>query len=158
MSDNTLTQMIDQLVLEKTVSLDALNAINGLKSKAQQLEDQLNVAHQRHERDEKTIGGLHDRIKAIEEQFSFTSGLLKQREEQIKSMQAQELAGTKAVAELKGFTAAMEMVFKPAAVREQIQRNVAVPVTGSPGGNGGYPTPGFVTSATESEVITRTQE
>ena len=47
------------------------------------------------------------------------------------------------------------MVFKPNAVRESVQRQVAKPVEGHPGGNGNYPTAGYLATGQETETITR---
>ena len=64
-----------------------------------------------------------------------------------------EAAKHKAVAE--AWQGAMAMVFKPNAVRETVQRQVAIPIAGHPGGNGMSPSAGWVSQNNENETITR---
>lgn len=155
---NKLTEMIDQLVLEKTVSLDALNAINKLKEEAARLEGQLKSAYEQHDRDTKRLGDLQGELRVSQEQHLHVASLLDGAQKKILEIQKIELEGKEAKAELKGFREAMQMVFKPSVVRETIHKTVPVAVEGNPGGNGAYASPGFVTLHPESGTIERTAE
>lgn len=155
---NKLTEMIDQLVLEKTVSLDALNAINELKRHAQILDDQVKERDRLHMEDAETIRQLRDQISEMNVQHQSIVKMLEQERQRVEGMQQAEQQGKEAKAELKGFRDAMQMVFKPSVVRETIHKTVPVAVEGNPGGNGAYASPGFVTLHPESGTIERTAE
>lgn len=149
---NTLTEMIDQLVLEKTVSLEALNSINALKQQAILLEGQLKAADEKDERSRKQIGELAGLSAERAEQISQLNEKIKQLENVLGQAHKTELEGKEAKAELKGFTSAMQMVFKPSVVRETIQKTVPV---GVPGGHGA---PGWVSKEQETGTVERSAE
>lgn len=157
MSDS-LTQMIDALVLEKTVSLDALNAINALKQQAALLDGQLRAADDRQMKDAALIRELRDQIADLSNQHKQVVALLDQANKRVEAATKVEQEGKDAKAELRGFINAMQMVFKPAVVRETIQKTVPLAVEGNRGGNGSYSSPGFVTQSTETGTIERSAE
>lgn len=155
---NKITEMIDQLVLEKTVSLDALNAINELKRHAQILDDQVKERDRLHMEDAETIRQLRDQINDLNLSHQNVAQMLDQERKKVEHALKVEQEGKESKAELKGFREAMQMVFKPSAVRETIHKTVPVAVEGNPGGNGSYASPGFVTLHPESGTIERTAE
>ena len=88
------------------------------------------------------------RISKLEKRVNEMTDTAKRGEEAIYAAEKH-----KAVAE--AWQGAMAMVFKPNAVRETVQRDVAKPVDGHPGGNGYSPTGGYLATGKESETITR---
>lgn len=154
----TLIEMIDSLVLEKTVSLEALNAINALKAQASELETQLKQADYRLEHQQNTIQELRSEIRTLEGTIASQNTALDQQATRLKSAESIQREGMEAKAELKGFVSAMQMVFRPSVVRESIQKQVPVPVEGNPGGNGYSPTSGYVAQGNVSGVVERSAE
>lgn len=149
---NKLTEMIDGLVLEKTMSLEALNAINALKAQATLLEGQLKAADEREERLKKRIEELSATVLGKQSEIAQLAMKLDAFEKASERSAKAEREGHEAKAELKGFTAAMQMVFKPSVVRETIQKQVPVPVAGG----GTYA--GFIDSRTETGLVERSAE
>lgn len=149
---NKLTDMIDGLVLEKTMSLDALNAINALKAQAVMMEHQLKESDAREERSKKSIELLKADLSEQRAHNLKLTETIAALDRKIVSIEKAEREGHEAKAELKGFTAAMQMVFRPSVVRETIQKQVPVPVAGG----GTYS--GFVDVRTESGTVERSAE
>lgn len=151
MTTNSLTEMIEGLVLEKTVSLEAINSINALKQRAAELDQALAASKAREESLWQTLRNKDEQLTQINEHLS------QLRHQEVKMAQSLEAAknaeqkGLEAVAELKGFTSAMQMVFKPSAVREVIHKSVPVSV------NGGQHM-GFVAAHPEATVAERHAE
>jgi chromosome segregation ATPase len=150
-----LLSQIDDLVASHTFGLDALEGIKKIKDSL----DAVTV-----ERD--TLRGRYDELlKTNRDQ----SALLNQQRLEIEGLNSRIAAmqksaedGKKAVYEAEKhkavadtWQAAMNMVFKPNAVRETVQRQVAKPVDGHPGGNGYSPTSGYLATGNESETVTR---
>lgn len=150
-----LLQQIDDIVASKTFGLDALEGIKKIKDSLKATLDERDALQKRYDGLYETNGRQSDEIQRLTARVA----------EQTKELQgARELAAKgqeaifhaekhKAVAD--AWQGAMSMVFKPNAVRETIARNVVKPVAGSPGGNGSYPTPGFLVDGKEYETITR---
>ena len=148
---SNLTEAINKLVEEKTFSLDALEAIRGLRDKAEAMERENNLLKVQ----VADLRADHDGLKA--ENAALTSDLtvFKSREA---SIRAKEIEAYDAKAEAKRqqaiadtFREAMGMIFKPNTVREQVQRNIPV---ASPGSNGSA---GYVSNYPESSVVERTE-
>lgn len=158
MTAETLNKAIESIVLEKTVNLDAIQAINALKQRAAEIDQALAASKAREESLWQTLRNKDEQLTQLNEQ------LVQLRHQEVKMAQSLEAAknaqqkGLEAVAELKGFTNAMQMVFKPSAVREVIQKRVPVPVPGNPGGNGTYPSAGFVLESSETGAVERHAE
>lgn len=151
MTAETLSQAIEAIVLEKTVNLDAIQAINALKQRAAELDQALAASKAREDSLWQTMRNKDEQLTQISEQLS------QLRHQEVKMAQSLEAAknaqekGLEAVAELKGFTNAMQMVFKPSAVREVIHKSVPVSV------NGGQHM-GFVATHPEATVAERHAE
>ena len=155
---SSLYQLVDDLVAKKTFSLDALDSIKEIR-------DGLVVMTKKLEESER-------KYKALFDTNSSQSDLLLKQNSDITALKM-ELADARAnireceiaIHEKKtaeavaaAYKDAMEIVFRPSAVRETIQRNVVQPVQGNPGGNGVFPSPGYLAQGQESETITRTNE
>lgn len=152
-----LLKQIDDLVSSKTFNLDALDGIKAIK-------DSLRANIESKEALEKRYKTLFDENERNKEAIERLSELANERLKQIDvlkggELKAKEAVWEKLIAEAKAgaYQDALYTVFKPSAVRETIQRNVAVPVEGHPGGNGYSPTGGYVSNASESETITKEQ-
>jgi chromosome segregation ATPase len=154
-ADKNLLDQIDDLVASKTFNLDALEGIRRLKTDLQKTLDERDSLQRRYdERYKETIRQtdlLRERNDAVHE-----------LNKELNAAKALIEAGQKAIYDAEKHQAvadawkeAMTMVFKPNAVRETVQRQVMKPVGGNPGGNGNYPTPGYLASGTESETTTR---
>lgn len=155
MTDHALLKQIDDLVASKTFNLDALDGIKKLKDDLQRTLDTLESTSEMLRRERLRSSEMESLGQKQAAQIELLNSLIKANEDKvIKGAEAIfEAAKHKAVAE--AWQGAMAMVFKPNTVRETVQRNVARPVEGHPGGNGIYPTPGFLATGQESETITR---
>ena len=138
--------LIDDLVAQKTFSLDALDAIKNLRDQVNILITEINAAKLAHENTKREFKICLDNADA----------LIKIKNEQqtlIAELQSGELQAKRAIynaekheAVAEAYKDAFYTVFKPNSVRESIQRSVAIPVSGSPGGGG------WVSNHQESEV------
>lgn len=148
MSNYELTRVIDDLVQKKTFSLDALDAVKDLKARAESMEKTLQSRESE----------IRD-IRAKNEEHIATINNLKSQVEQHKLREAnlleREKAADKAIYEAEKHKAvadaireSMQTVFRPAAVRTEIHRSVAVPA----GGMNSYPT---TMPETETTVVTQ---
>jgi hypothetical protein len=152
--DQILSQ-IDELVATHTFGLDALEGIKKIKDSLDRVtveRDNIHVLYNNLlEVNGKQSDLLQNQVKeiaALKSQVSEMQKILDQAK-----LAIYEAEKHKAVAET--WQSAMAMVFKPNIVRDTVQRQVAKPVEGNPGGNGYYPTAGFLASANESETIVR---
>ena len=147
---SNLTEAINKLVEEKTFSLDALEAIRGLRDKAEAMERENNLLKVQ----VADLRADHDGLKA--ENAALTAELTefkleaRIRAKEIEAYDAKaEAMRQRAIADT--FREAMGMIFRPNTVREQVQRNIPV---ASPGGNGSA---GYVSNYPESSVVERTE-
>lgn len=152
---NTLLDQIDALVASKTFNLDALDGIKKIKDDLKKTLTSLDYAEEK----------LADANKRIAD---MTQELAREREQ---TLNWKDKASTNAKAAEEGRNAvwekkiaegvasaymhSMEIVFKPYAVRESVQRSVAKPVSGTPAGNGYNGSAGFLVNGSESEVVTK---
>jgi polyhydroxyalkanoate synthesis regulator phasin len=156
---NKLTELIDSLVLEKTVSLEALNGINELKRQAELLEHRLKESDQTYDKCLNRIEELTAELNAKKSDILAKAGKISELETKVESMRKAEREGQDAKAELRGFVGAAQMFLRPSVVRESIQKRVPVAAEGCPPGpNGSYPTPGFVMQYEETGTIERSAE
>ncbi len=154
---NELLKQIDDLVASKTFNLDALEGIKAIK-------DSLRASIESKDALEKRYKTLFDENERNKEAIERLSEIANERLKQIDvlkggELKAKEAVWEKLIAEAKAgaYQDALYTVFKPSAVRETIQRSVAVPVAGHPGGNGISPSAGWVSRSDEAETITKEQ-
>ena len=153
-----LLKQIDDLVATKTFNLDALEGIKAIKDALKKTLEERDSLQRRHD-------NLYDaNIRQSEEieRLVKTVDLRVQDIDRLKSgeAKAKEAVWEKLIAEAQAnaYKDALYTVFKPSAVRETIQRQVAIAVDGNSGGSGTYPTAGWVShNNPESEVITKEQ-
>lgn len=154
---NDLLKQIDDLVASKTFNLDALDGIKSLKDSLKETLEERASLQRKYEGLYETSNKQSEEIQRLVEVVHN----LQRQVDQLKGgeLKAKEAVWEKLIAEAKAgaYQDALYTVFKPSAVRETIQRNVAVPVEGHPGGNGYSPTGGYVSNASESETITKEQ-
>lgn len=155
MTDYQLLNQIDELVASKTFNLDALDSIKKLKDDLKRTLEERDALQKRYD-------GLYEVNNNQGEEITRLRTRLIDCQKELEASRAHYEAGQKAIydadkhkAVAEAWQGAMAMVFKPNAVRESVQRNVAKPVEGHPGGNGYSPTGGFLASGQESETITR---
>jgi hypothetical protein len=154
MSQDLLKQ-IDNLVESKTFNLDALDGIKQLKDDLKKTLDERDALQKRYDA---ALAANSDKSAEI---LRLTARVNEQ-EKHIAGMADLANKGAEAIWEKKvseasaaAYKDALYTVFKPNAVRETVQRLVAVPVAGHPGGNGMSPTAGWVSQGTESETVMR---
>lgn len=155
MTDYQLLNQIDELVASKTFNLDALDGIKKLKDDLKKTLEERDALQKRYdvlyETNARQSEELQRQIKRIE---TLTKDLQESEAYRAKARESiYEAEKHKAVAE--AWQGAMAMVFKPNAVRETVQRNVAKPVEGNRGGNGYSPSAGYLATGQESETVTR---
>ena len=152
-----LLKQIDDLVASKTFNLDALDSIKAIKDNLQKTIEQKTALEKRL----KELFDENERCKESAERLANTNKLLQGEIEKISGgiLKGKEAVWEKLIAEAKAdaYKDALYTVFKPSAVRETIQRQVALPVEGHPGGGGYSPTAGWVAQSNESETITKEQ-
>lgn len=148
-----LLKQIDDLVASKTFNLDALDGIKTIKDNLQKQITEVEYLSERKAKLETELNQLQQKYDDSLKRISELTLVIKENE-------ATVTLGKKAIFEAEKFQAvaetfkfAMETVFKPSAVRETIQRNVARPVEGHPGGNGYSPSCGFLANGSETETI-----
>jgi hypothetical protein len=152
---NDLLKQIDELVASKTFNLDALDGIKQIKDSHK---DTLNSLAREQDnvlrltRDLTMEKSKCDKHEAEISTLKATIDLLRGGE-----LKAKEAVWEKLIAEASAnaYKDALYTVFKPSAVRESIQRQVARPVEGHPGGNGYSPTGGYLSTGQETEIITK---
>jgi hypothetical protein len=147
--NNTLLEQIDALVASKTFSLDALDSIKKIKDDFQKTLGSLEYAEAKLADANKTIASMTSELARERANVSALEANIKVNETLV--AEGQKAIWEKKIAEgvASAYMHSMEIVFKPSATRETIQRNVAKPVPGS-GGNGGY-----LVNGQESEVVTK---
>jgi hypothetical protein len=126
MSDNNLTTLINQLVEEKTFSLEAVEAIKEIRNKAEKLEIE-NV--RLNEKIDTLIANnvdLAKRLRRSEESYNVASEKINFFEDQEKKAKHAIYEAEKHKAVADAFKEAMTIVFKPNSVRESITRTVPV--------------------------------
>lgn len=153
MSD--LLKQIDDLVASKTFNLDALDGIKKLK-------DDLKKTLEERDALQRKYDGLFETNNNQGVALRDSSSKIEALKAELAASKALNDAGQKAIYEADkhkavadAWQAAMQTVFKPNTVRETVQRNVARPVEGHPGGNGYSPTSGFLAQGTETETTTK---
>jgi len=148
---NELLTAIDRLVEEKTFNLDALEAIKDLRNKAQSLEDSLAVVRERADKFKIENIELRAEAELLQgriDQYEAQASMLRTRQQQADEA-VFESEKHKAVAE--AYKDAMEIVFRPHAVRERVHQNIPVPFTTTSNGNGST----YVMNHTQSSDITK---
>jgi chromosome segregation ATPase len=128
---NKVTEAIDEMVREKTFSLDALNAINDLKTKARIMEGALDAAQKdvaKAKEDARLMSERYSECNAEVNAFKTREADLEKRE---RAIFEHEKASAVAQARSQAFGEAFGMVFRNTVVRETV--NKSVPVAG-PGG------------------------
>lgn len=153
-----LTRAINEMVEKKTFSLDAVDAIKDLRAKAETLERRLEQRDSLVESQGATITAMTAKCNDLQIENAAFNARLAELEKREKAADKAIYEAEKQTAVAQAWQAAMGMVFRPAAVRTEIQRQVAKPVEGNPGGNGGYPSGGFLATGQESETTVVTQE
>lgn len=154
---NDLLKQIDDLVASKTFNLDALEGIKKIKDGLESSERERKSLQARYD-------GLYETNNRQSEEIQRLNNVNKLLKDEVENVtayvaKAREAVWEKQVAEAKAeaYKDALYTVFKPSAVRETIQRNVARPVEGHPGGNGYSPTSGYLAVGQETETITKEQ-
>ena len=154
---NDLLKQIDDLVASKTFNLDALDGIKSLKDSLKETLEERASLQRKYE-------GLYETSNKQSEEIQRLTGVVGELKEKVAQLKAGELKAREAVwekliadAKADAYQDALYTVFKPSAVRETIQRSVAVPVAGHPGGNGMSPSAGWVSRSDEAETITKEQ-
>lgn len=155
MTDYQLLNQIDELVASKTFNLDALDGIKAIKDNLKITLGELDAANEKLEL-------RRTENRELMTQVAEKDARISRLEKQIAEMRDAANDGKVARYEAEMHKAvagawreAMQTVFKPNAVRETVQRQVARPVEGHPGGNGSYPTAGYLATGQESETVTR---
>lgn len=156
--NDKLTKLFDELLIGKTFSLDAINAIQSLKTEVQQLQIENKEQFERLQRKTAEELRLVEQLEASKSDVSRLKALLETSQKEAQALRDLGQQGKEAKAELKGFTEAMAMVFKPSSVRETIHKRVPVPVEGNPGGSGSFGSAGFVVESNETGTIDRSHE
>lgn len=135
-TQNDLLATIDKMVEQKTFGLDALDAINELRDKAEALNEKLAVERRNAERRAEDIRQRDARLTSLESKVAAMD--LRETAVADREAKATELEKRVAVAEAKHMatveTAAMFL--RNSVVRESVQKTIAVP-----GGMGGARTP-----------------
>lgn len=130
-----LLTAIDRLVEEKTFNLDALEAIKALRDQAASLE-----------KARSELADLCDKycgeIKRLSEDNRELSGQIESLTSAVALYKAREKQADEAIfgaekhkAVAEAYKDAMEIVFRPHAVRERVHQNIPVPLTAQGGGS-----------------------
>lgn len=141
-----VTSLIDKMVQEKTLSLEAMDGIQALKKKAEAADQQIdrlttNLNERTAERDDfaKQLAAVRDENK-----------ILTARDQGIAAREAavfkNELRAAVAEATATAFEKSMRIVFAPNIVRESVLKN-----------NGGTTTDGRYVNSTESGIVSRSE-
>lgn len=133
---NDLLNAIDRLVEEKTFNLDALDAIKNLRNQAESLEERRDELVGMCERYRSEIKGLTDRIAELEKQSASLTSTVAMHKEREQEADEAIYAAEKHRAVAEAYKDAMNIVFKPNAVRERVHQNIPVPMNYSNNGNG----------------------
>lgn len=146
--DNELTKMIDKLVHERVFSMEGLEAVKELRDRCTKFEEELTQARQRN-------GELREKIVELSGERDVLAKRVKEREEQLKELREREgkiveheKSAAVSKAESAAYKYALDVVFKPNTVREQISKTV--PVVRAYTGGGDYVEDRFT-----GETITR---
>lgn len=156
MSDTkTVLAQIEELVQSQTFTAAALDGIQAIK---RQLAETLNECDKWKHRYEAKLNQCKE-LEALSQQQAAQISVMRS---EINAHREQHAKAAEAIYDAKRHEAvaqawkeAMQTVFKPNAVRETIARSVVRPVEGSPGGNGSWPSPGFLAQGQEAETVTR---
>lgn len=130
---NKLMEQIDALVAEKTFSLDAVNAITAMRNAVIDLEEEVRVLTSKLDLERKAVAQRDQLNKELGEKLQHAQAAQKEAEKAAEAYRKQGIEGQCAVAELKGYAAALQTIFKPSVVRETVQKTVPIPVL-----QGGY--------------------
>lgn len=131
MSDNSLTTLINDLVEQKTFSLEALSSIKELRDKATILENQNEYLKDSIKSSEERIETLKQRLRESEEAHIVASAKINTLKEREKKATESIYQAEKHKAVAEAYKDAMTIVFKPNVVREAVAKNV--PVSGPVG-------------------------
>lgn len=140
-----LTKLIDQMVHEKTFSMEGVEAVKALRDQAVALEDQVENLLQDHENDKRDLDGFKAKVLRLEKEGSD----LRSREsaviEREKKMTELEKATAVANAKADTFKECVGLVFRNATLRREMfgQQPVA-------------DNSGFTTSQPKSETVIET--
>ena len=128
-----LTDAIDQLVQEKTFSLDALNAVGRLRDRAVAQEQQIRSLETLRESQGRAISDLQEQVRQLAEQEVG----LRERERKVAEREAKaqqlEVETAVAVAKSETFGIVFNTIFRNTAVRERVVRNETQFVSGPHG-------------------------
>jgi len=150
--NDKLTELLDELVTSKTFSLDAVSLVQQMKTEVQRLQAENREQFERLQRKSAEELRLVEQLEATKSEVSKLRVSLDESKKEAHALRDLGQQGKEAKAELKGFTEAMQMVFKPGVVRESFQKTVPV---GVPGGHGGA---GWVARESETGTVERSQE
>lgn len=142
-----LTKLIDQMVQEKTFSMEAVSAINVLREKAEAMEETIKVSKEAHEDCAKRYNELSDEKSKLQNQLS----TWKIRESEIAKRETyiQQLETAKEVSKAKEdtFRECVTLIFRNTLVRDDMFGTK--PMADSSG---------YVTPQNTSETNTRSEE
>lgn len=144
----TLTELIDQLVNEKTFSLEGVKAIEQMRQKAEQQQAKIEALAARSAEQVTEIAQL----KADNERKAAELTEIKKREADLKvretAVAAHETLAAVSKAEAAAYKHSMEIVFKPNTVREKIVNTI--PLSQNMQGGGSY-----VAGYSKTDEVTR---
>lgn len=159
MTDMTKLQLqIDELVASKTFSLDALEGIRLIRDGLREMTEKNAELQRKCEELQRNNFKLSTEIDNLNTRNKiFAEDLEKARKLSSEGQLAIHASKTSA-AVADAYKDILYTIFKPSSVRETIQRQVAKPVEGSPGGNGYPPSSGFLATGNETETTVRSEE
>lgn len=153
-NEQDLLGQIDALVASKTFNLDALEGIKAIKDSLAKVIAERDVL-------KRDLDRANDMYQKERQQSEKNFARIESMQTELNGMREVVKLGQDAIWEKKiaeatagAYQDAMYTIFKPAAVRETVHRNVVKPVEGNPGGSGTYPTAGYLANATENETKT----
>lgn len=135
MASEALTALIDDLIREKTFSLEAVDAIKALRDKAKALEDGLYVSRTDLEKERGKVTTLESEKsawKARESAVASRDAAVAEREKKITEL---EKSSAVAAAKSEIWSDAFHTIFKNTVVRRNVSSNVPLMASGS-----SYPT------------------
>lgn len=147
-----LTDVIDEMVRNKTFSLDALDAVKGLRDRAIEQDRQierLNSLLETRGESEARLRAENSTLQRTIEDHAKNESSLREREGKVLAL---ELAEARSTATAGALREAFGIVFKNTTVRESVQRSTAVAVPGTASQMG------FPTTVPEHSTVERTVE
>lgn len=146
---NDLTKLINQLVDEKTFTLDGLDAIKAVRDKADALVVELETTKERLKNSRADESNLREALDKERELTKLLQSKIDMHLAREKEADIAIYAADKYQAVADAYKDAMSIVFKPNAVRETISKSVPVGV------GGGGTMSGFVSSGSEVGSVTK---